>query len=57
MYRNIFNTLLGKEEYLVKEHQNMEVIKAIEWDGLIPALEAGQIDAILQGGIAQQRLG
>lgn len=30
MYRNIFNTLLGKEEYLVKEHQNMEVIKAIE---------------------------
>ncbi len=30
MYRNIFNTLLGKEEYLVKEHQNMEVMKVIE---------------------------
>ena len=25
------------------------VIKAIEWDGLIPALEAGQIDAIIAG--------
>lgn len=25
------------------------VIKAIEWDGLIPALEAGQIDAVIAG--------
>ncbi len=30
MYRNIINTLNGTEEYLVKEHQNLEVIKAIE---------------------------
>ena len=25
MYRNIINTLAGKEEYLIKEHQNIEV--------------------------------
>jgi len=30
MYRNILNTLAGKEEYLIKEHQNLEVTKAIE---------------------------
>ena len=30
MYRNIMNTLAGKEEYLIKEHQNLEVTKAIE---------------------------
>lgn len=30
MYRNIINTLAGKEEYLIKEHQNIEVTKAIE---------------------------
>ncbi len=30
MYRNIFNTLAGEEEYLIKEHQNLEVAKAIE---------------------------
>ena len=30
MYKNIFNTLLGKEEYLIKKHQNLEVSKAIE---------------------------
>ena len=30
MYRNIINTLLGKEEYLIKENQNIEVTKAIE---------------------------
>ena len=30
MYRNIVNTLLGKEEFLIKEHQNIEVAKAIE---------------------------
>ena len=30
MYRNIFGTLMGKEEYLIKEHQNIEVTKAIE---------------------------
>ena len=26
----IINTLAGKEEYLIKEHQNIEVTKAIE---------------------------
>ena len=30
MYRNIINTLAGKEEYLIKKHQNIEVTKAIE---------------------------
>ena len=30
MYRNIINTLSGKEEYLIKKHQNIEVTKAIE---------------------------
>ena len=30
MYRNIINTLFGKEEYLIKKHQNIEVAKAIE---------------------------
>ena len=30
MYRNIMNTLEGKEEFLIKEHQNLEVTKAIE---------------------------
>lgn len=30
MYRNIINTLNGKEEYLIKKHQNIEVTKAIE---------------------------
>ena len=30
MYHNIINTLAGKEEYLIKEHQNIEVTKAIE---------------------------
>lgn len=30
MYRNILNTLDGKEEYLIKEHQNLEVAKIIE---------------------------
>ena len=30
MYRNIMNTLAGKEEYLIKKHQNIEVTKAIE---------------------------
>ena len=30
MYRNILNTLAGKEEYLIKESQNLEVAKAIE---------------------------
>ena len=30
MYRNILNTILGKEEFLIKKHQNIEVTKAIE---------------------------
>lgn len=30
MYRNIMDTLAGKEEYLIKEAQNLEVTKAIE---------------------------
>ncbi|MGN1128105.1 MAG: gfo/Idh/MocA family oxidoreductase, partial [Candidatus Flemingiibacterium sp.] len=30
MYRNIFNTLAGEEEYLIKESQNLEVAKVIE---------------------------
>lgn len=30
MYRNIMNTLAGKEEFLIKEYQNLEVTKAIE---------------------------
>jgi hypothetical protein len=30
MYRNIINTIAGKEEFLVKKHQNIEVAKAIE---------------------------
>ena len=30
MYRNIINTLAGKEEFLIKKHQNIEVTKAIE---------------------------
>lgn len=30
MYRNIMNTIMGKEEYLIKKHQNLEVTKAIE---------------------------
>ena len=30
MYRNIINTLAGKEEYLIKEDQNLEVSKIIE---------------------------
>ena len=30
MYRNIINTLAGKEEYLIKKHQNIEVTKAIQ---------------------------
>ena len=30
MYRNIMNTLAGREEYLIKEAQNLEVAKAIE---------------------------
>ena len=30
MYRNIINTLQGKEEYLIKEEENLEVTKAIE---------------------------
>ena len=29
-YRNIINTIAGKEEFLIKEHQNIEVTKAIE---------------------------
>ena len=30
MYRNIMNTLAGKEEYLITEEQNLEVSKVIE---------------------------
>ncbi len=30
MYRHILNVLAGKEEYLIKKHQNIEVTKAIE---------------------------
>jgi predicted dehydrogenase len=30
MYRNILNTLAGKEEYLIRKEQNLEVTKAIE---------------------------
>lgn len=30
MYQNIMNVLGEKEEYLIKEHQNLEVTKAIE---------------------------
>lgn len=30
MYNNIIETLAGNEEYLIKEHQNLEVAKAIE---------------------------
>jgi len=30
MYRNIINTLAGKEEFLIKKHQNLEVAKIIE---------------------------
>ena len=30
MYRNIWNTLAGREEYLIKEEQNLEVAKVIE---------------------------
>jgi hypothetical protein len=30
MYRNIMNTLAGKEEYLIKKEQNIEVTKVIE---------------------------
>lgn len=30
MYRNIWNTLAGREEYLIKEKQNLEVAKVIE---------------------------
>lgn len=30
MYRNILNVLQGKEEYLIKENQNLEVSKVIE---------------------------
>ena len=30
MYRNIMNTLAGKEEYLITKEQNLEVAKIIE---------------------------
>ena len=30
MYRNIINTIAGKEEYLIREEQNLEVAKVIE---------------------------
>ena len=30
MYANIMNVLKGEEEYLIKEHQNLEVTKVIE---------------------------
>ncbi len=30
MYRNIFAAMEGREEYLIKEHQNLEVSKVIE---------------------------
>lgn len=40
MYRNIINTLDGKEEYLIKEHQNIEVTKAIE--GFYKSAETGR---------------